>query len=52
MGAEAANVHLGTRRQVGNVLRDLRKRKSNWLISAAKQMAKAIEAEWRDYKKS
>jgi hypothetical protein len=52
MGAEAANVHLGTRRQVKHVLKDLRKRKSNWLVSAAKQMAKAMAAEWRAYKKS
>jgi Uncharacterized protein conserved in bacteria (DUF2252) len=52
MGAEAANVHLGTRRQIGSVLKDLRQRKSNWLISAAKKMAKAMTAEWRDYRKS
>jgi hypothetical protein len=52
MGAEVANVHLGSRRQVGNTLKDLRQRRSKWLFSAAKKMAKAIEAEWRDYKDS
>jgi len=52
MGAEAANVHLGSKRQVGNVLKDLRRKKSNWLVSAAKQMAKAMSSEWHDYKKS
>jgi hypothetical protein len=52
MGAEAANVHLGSKRVVGNVLKDLRRKKSNWLVSAAKQMAKAMSSEWHDYKKS
>ena len=51
MGSEAANVHLGTARQVKNILKDLRRRKSNWLRSAAKYMAKVIEQEWKDYKK-
>ena len=31
MGCEAANVHLGSRREVKNVLRDLRNRKRDWL---------------------
>ena len=35
-----------------NVLKDSSRRKSNWLISAAKRMAKAMDSEWRDYKKS
>jgi hypothetical protein len=39
-------------RQVGIVLKDLRRKKSNWLASAAMQMAKAISSEWHDYKKS
>ena len=52
MGVEAANVHLGSKRQVRNVLKDLGRRKSNWLVTAAKQMAKAMAKEWRDYKKS
>ena len=52
MGAEAANVHLGSKRQAGNILKDLRQRKSKWLFSSAKKMAKAIETEWRDYKDS
>ena len=49
MGSEAANVHLGRERQTNNILKDLRRRKANWLRSAAKDMAKAIEREWRDY---
>src|SRR5579864_3373014 len=50
MGSEAANVHLGTRRQVRNILADLQRRKPNWLQSAAKKMAKAMKKEWKDYK--
>jgi uncharacterized protein DUF2252 len=52
MGTEAANVHLGTRHRVKDILRDLRQRKSNWLRTAAKDMAKAIEKDWKDYKNS
>jgi len=50
MGTEAANVHLGTKRRVKNILKDLRGRKSNWLHSAAKDMAKTIERDWKSYK--
>lgn len=50
MGSEAANVHLGTPAQIKLVLRDLDKRKSNWLRDAAKDMAKVVEHEWRDFK--
>jgi hypothetical protein len=52
MGAETANVHLGSRRQVKGILKDLHRRKANWLRSAGKYMAKAIEKEWKDYRKS
>jgi len=52
MGAEAANVHLGSRRQVKAVLRHLQRQKSNWLRNAAKKMAKAIESDWKDYRRS
>src|ERR1019366_6602193 len=50
MGSEAANVHLGSKRQVAGILRDLGRRKSNWLRSAARDMAKAMEGEWKRYK--
>ncbi len=50
MGTEAANVHLGTPRQQSRILRDLASRKPDWLRTAAKTMAKAIEREWRDYR--
>lgn len=49
MGREVANVHLGSRNQVKQVLRDLSLRKSNWLRRAGKKMAKTIEKDWREY---
>jgi hypothetical protein len=51
MGAETANVHLGTRRQRARILADLRRRPSRWLRDAAKTMAKAVEREWKEYRK-
>jgi hypothetical protein len=50
MGTEAANVHLGSKRQVANILRDMRSRKSNWLRSAASDMANALEGDWKKYR--
>jgi hypothetical protein len=52
MGSEVANVHLGTTRQVRNVLKDISRKKANWLRNAAKQMARAVEKEWKEYKES
>jgi Uncharacterized protein conserved in bacteria (DUF2252) len=52
MGSEAANVHLGNGRQVKRIIKDLHRRKSNWLRSAAKDMAKTMEREWKEYRKS
>jgi len=49
MGREAANVHLGRKNQVKLLLRDLSRRKANWLRRAGKKMAKAIEKDWREY---
>jgi hypothetical protein len=51
MGSEAANVHLGDKRQRKKILRDLQKRKSAWLRSAAKEMAKAVERDWEKYRR-
>jgi hypothetical protein len=50
MGAEAANVHLGSDRRVKSILADLRRRKSNWLRAAARDMAKAMEQEWKAFR--
>jgi uncharacterized protein (DUF2252 family) len=51
MGSEAANIHLGSSRPA-KIVKDLRGRKSNWLRSAAKAMAKTMEQEWKEYRKS
>jgi hypothetical protein len=49
MGSEAANVHLGSERRGTKILNDLRRRKTNWLRSTARDMAKAIEQDWEQY---
>jgi hypothetical protein len=49
MGSEAANVHLGSKRQIADILKDLQRRKSNWLRSAASDMAKAMENDWKKF---
>jgi hypothetical protein len=51
MGRELANVHLGTRRAVAAVRRDLRQRKSKWLGQAAGVMAEATLNDWKDWRK-
>jgi hypothetical protein len=33
-------------------LRDLRRRESNWLRTAARDMAKAMEGDWKRYRDS
>jgi uncharacterized protein (DUF2252 family) len=50
MGAEAANVHLGSPDRTKAILTDLRKRNGQWLHDAAKTMAKVLEREWKEYK--
>jgi Uncharacterized protein conserved in bacteria (DUF2252) len=52
MGSEAANVHLGSKRQVANIQKDLRKRKPKWLADAAARMAKSVEKDWKRFRKS
>jgi hypothetical protein len=52
MGKEAANVHLGTRKQIKGVLKHLHGRGKNWLRHAGKVMAKVTEREWKQYKKA
>jgi hypothetical protein len=50
MGTEAANVHLGSPREVKRVLADLRRRKANWLRTAAKAMADATRHDWKAFR--
>jgi Uncharacterized protein conserved in bacteria (DUF2252) len=52
MGLEAGNIHVGTRRQVKNILKDLESKKANWLRRAAKRMAHAVEKDWKEYCKT
>ncbi len=51
MGCEAANIHLGSKRAIKAVLKDLGRRKATWLRDGAKEMAKAVEKQWNKYKK-
>jgi len=47
MGWETANVHLGSASQRAAVLKDLRKRKGDWLAAAARRMRDATIEDWR-----
>lgn len=49
MGRETANIHLGSKRAVGKVKRDLIKRPSGWLHTAAKAMVQATTADWQSW---
>ena len=52
MGRETANLHLATRDQRTNVLRDLNERKPDWLLSAARAMATATKQDWESFRTS
>ena len=49
MGFETANVHLGTPRAGGKILRDLGKRPDHWLHVAAGNMVKATTEDWKHW---
>jgi hypothetical protein len=50
MGRETANIHAGTEEKRRAILKDLRGRKANWLVTAAQAMAEAVEKDWRVWK--
>jgi hypothetical protein len=50
MGAETANVHLGSRRAVESILKDLDGRPSGWLKDAARRMHLALRADWQEWR--
>ena len=52
MGMEAANVHLGNAGAVNAILDDLSRRPAAWLEDAARSMAKAIQQDWKDWRKN
>ncbi len=51
MGAETANVHLGSKDALGAVQQDLKKRPEDWLHHAAKEMADAVTQDWEEWKR-
>ena len=52
MGRETANLHLATRHQRIEILRDLTERKADWLVNAAHAMSKATEQDWEAFRSS
>ncbi len=52
MGRETANVHLATPGAIPAVRRDLRRRGTNWLRSAAGTMANAVLKDWKDWRRA
>jgi hypothetical protein len=50
MGAETANVHLGTPGAGAEVLKDLAHRKPEWLEEAARTMTDAVERDWQAWR--
>lgn len=51
MGGETANIHLGTRATVREVLADLKGRKLNWLRKSAQKMVEVTLNDWEMWKK-
>ena len=49
MGHETANIHLGSKRAIGSVKRDLKKRARGWLHGAAKAMVQATIDDWKSW---
>ena len=50
MGWETANIHLGTRAVVQDILEDLKQRKPTWLRKSAQKMASATSEDWEMWK--
>lgn len=50
MGRETANIHLGTQEKRTAILKDLRRRKGNWLLGSAEAMADAMEKDWQTWR--
>jgi hypothetical protein len=52
MGAETANVHLGTANGRAQIRRDLARRPADWLLEAARNMMKSVRKDWKDWRKA
>lgn len=50
MGAETANVHLGSPEALAGIRRDLKRRGGDWLRDAASRMAEATLKDWKDWR--
>jgi hypothetical protein len=50
MGCETANIHLGNPSIVKVGVRDIERRKSSWLHSAARKMGKAVTQDWKIFR--
>lgn len=51
MGWETANIHLGSKAAIKDVIKDLRKRKKNWLRKSANVMAESVRSDWAVWRK-
>jgi hypothetical protein len=51
MGFETANIHLGSKRAIKNVRRDLAKRHAKWVHQASKKMLDAVQKDWEEWRK-
>jgi hypothetical protein len=51
MGFETANIHLGMAKARNRIGRDLAQRKAGWLPAAVHTMAKAVQADWQEWRK-
>lgn len=51
MGWETANIHLGSAHQRSAVLKDLEKRKGNWLLDNAQALTRSVKEDWEDWKR-
>jgi hypothetical protein len=52
MGAETANVHLGTPGAAGRVLADLARRPEGWLVNSARSLFRLVERDWEAWRAS
>jgi Uncharacterized protein conserved in bacteria (DUF2252) len=50
MGAETANVHLGTAGAAMAILQDLAARPEGWLADAARTMSELVEQDWQEWR--
>jgi hypothetical protein len=52
MGWETANIHLGTARARNEIAKAMKKLPPGWLLVACKVMLKALNEDWREWRKS